>query len=129
MSCLPAKIRSLLNGFKKLAATQLNADFPICTHFGQRRSSKGNNKIVIFPEGEISHQNEFLSDFENGSELIALSALEELKRLKLSRSIFIVPLALQYKYAHDISPDLEAALEQVEIAQGKQLQARAAIAF
>lgn len=90
---------------------------------------KGNNKIVIFPEGEISHQNEFLSDFENGSELIALSALEELKRLKLSRSIFIVPLALQYKYAHDISPDLEAALEQVEIAQGKQLQARAAIAF
>ena len=50
------------------------------------------NKIVIFPEGEVSHQNDFLLEFENGPEHIGLSAMEEMKSMNANGSIYMLTL-------------------------------------
>jgi 1-acyl-sn-glycerol-3-phosphate acyltransferase len=72
-----------------------------------------NNKVVIFPEGEASHQNDFLLPLENGAEHIALATLEELKRVHPDQSIYILPIVLKYRYSSDIRPVINVILDQV----------------
>jgi 1-acyl-sn-glycerol-3-phosphate acyltransferase len=79
---------------------------------------QGPNKIVIFPEGEVTHQNNYLTEFENGPEHIGLSAMEDLKKNHSSARIFIVPLALKYKYLIDMRPSLAEAMITIETALG-----------
>jgi len=79
---------------------------------------QGPNKIVIFPEGEVTHQNNYLNEFENGTEHIGLSAVEELKREHRCSAIFIVPLALKYKYVIDVRQELAEAIGSIEAALG-----------
>lgn len=76
-------------------------------------------KIVIFPEGEISHKNEHLMDLENGPERTALSALSEIEVLDQTRSIFIMPLAIDYRFRRSTSPKLESTLEKLERLLGR----------
>jgi 1-acyl-sn-glycerol-3-phosphate acyltransferase len=72
------------------------------------------NKIVIFPEGEVSHQNDFIMDLENGAEHMALTAAEQLATNGSSKAIHILPLALQYQYRKNIRRSLYRIIRKVE---------------
>jgi 1-acyl-sn-glycerol-3-phosphate acyltransferase len=71
-------------------------------------------KLSIFPEGEISHQNDFLMELESGPERIAFSALDELHRQGRQGTVFILPVIFRYRYRHKIQPALDAALLKIE---------------
>ncbi len=79
---------------------------------------QGANKIVVFPEGEVTHQNNYLIEFENGPEHIGLSAQEDLKKSNSEQHVFIIPLALTYKYLIDVRPKLTEAIVGIEAALG-----------
>jgi hypothetical protein len=81
---------------------------------------QGANKIVVFPEGEVTHQNNYLTEFENGPEHMGLSAQEDLKNNHSEQRVFIVPLALNYKYLTDVRPKLDEAIIGIEAALGCQ---------
>lgn len=58
-------------------------------------------KLVIFPEGEISHQHDSVMPLEPGAAQIAFWTLDELKRKEKDESVFILPVALAYAYLED----------------------------
>lgn len=72
-------------------------------------------KVVIFPEGEISRSNDWLMDLENGPEHMALAAAEILsKQQRANKFVFIIPVALRYRYDGDVSGSLKQALGTIE---------------
>ncbi len=76
-------------------------------------------KVVIFPEGEVSHQNDFLTELEKGVEHIALVTLDELKKTRSHHSIYFLPLALHYRYSNDIRETINAVLSKIECRLGQ----------
>lgn len=78
----------------------------------------GPNKIVIFPEGEVTQQNNFLAEIETGPEHMALSAFADLRKHNREQDIFILPLALRYKFLNDVSAHLNRAASRIERALG-----------
>ena len=75
---------------------------------------KGKHKIVIFPEGEISHDSCNLLPLKAGMSQMAFSALQKLERDGLTAPIYILPLALRYKIKGDPRPALEDAMAALE---------------
>ncbi len=74
----------------------------------------GPNKIVIFPEGEVTQQNNFLAEIETGPEHMALSAFSDLRKHNREQDIFILPLALRYQFPNDVSAHLNRAASKIE---------------
>lgn len=74
----------------------------------------GKKKLVIFPEGEISHQNDTLMPFENGVVQMAFWALDEMKREGLEKPIYIVPVAIKYRYNRQMWGEIAKALSRLE---------------
>jgi 1-acyl-sn-glycerol-3-phosphate acyltransferase len=75
---------------------------------------RGKCKLVIFPEGEISYKNSYLRRFESGPELIALSTLHEIQNNNSTETVYILPLALRYRYSKDIRRHLSRVMRRVE---------------
>lgn len=75
---------------------------------------KGKKKIVIFPEGEISHQNDTLMPLKPGAVQMGFSAVGALKQKGLLEPVFILPVAMKYTYRHDITKKLSQALKRLE---------------
>jgi hypothetical protein len=75
---------------------------------------EGKRKIVIFPEGEISHENDFLLPLKPGAVQIAFSAMERLEHMGSDEPVFILPLALKYVYRCDIHAVLDQAIGKLE---------------
>ncbi len=66
--------------------------------------------LVVFPEGEVYHQNDRVTPFREGAAAIALSAAK-----KAQREIVAIPCAIRYRYVQDPMPqllDLMARLEE-----------------
>ncbi len=78
----------------------------------------GPNKIVIFPEGEVTQQNNFLAEIETGPEHMGLSAFEDLRKHNQEQDIYILPLALAYRFPKDVSSQLKDAATKIEHALG-----------
>ncbi len=76
--------------------------------------SKAPSKIVIFPEGEVSYRGNFMRDFESGPELIALSALNNLRRSGSNEKVFILPVALKYEFSRDQTWYLAGVMQRIE---------------
>lgn len=76
---------------------------------------RGKSKLVIFPEGEISYKNSYLREFESGPELIALSTLHEIQNENASGSVYILPLALKYRFSRDVRSHLARVMTRIEI--------------
>lgn len=72
------------------------------------------NKLVIFPEGEVSHQNDYLMNLEDGVERMALTACKDLKREDPSKTLYILPVILKYRFSKNIWTDLLDTLLRVE---------------
>jgi len=74
---------------------------------------KGQNPLVIFPEGEIYHLSDRLTPVREGAVAIAAAAA---KRLEHGKTIWIVPVALKYRFLEHVDPlpKLLATMEQLE---------------
>ena len=76
-------------------------------------------KLVIFPEGEISHNNAVLRRFHSGPELIAISTLHELRSAGNFEPVYLQPVALRYKFrSSKIHERLLHALREIEEKSG-----------
>jgi len=75
---------------------------------------RGKRKLVIFPEGEVSYDNNSLMTLEPGAAQIALSALDDLQEIKPGSTIYLVPLAIKYFYRRDITKNLMKSLTKLE---------------
>jgi 1-acyl-sn-glycerol-3-phosphate acyltransferase len=71
-------------------------------------------KIVIFPEGEISHQNMRVSKLEDGPELVAISVALKLAKRKQDEPVWIIPVGLLYRYEKSLSESATSLLERLE---------------
>ena len=83
--------------------------------------ASGKKKLVLFPEGEISRQNDTLLPLESGATQLSFWAVEELvKAAERSRQkqelepVYITPVALRYTYAKDVRPALRNTLRSLE---------------
>jgi hypothetical protein len=75
---------------------------------------KGTNKIVMFPEGEISHQFDSLMPLEPGAAHFAFWALDELVNQGIVESMNLLPVALSYAYLEDPRYTFDLALDKLE---------------
>jgi 1-acyl-sn-glycerol-3-phosphate acyltransferase len=71
-------------------------------------------KLVLFPEGEISRQNDVLLPLETGAVQLSYWALDELHKSQPDEPVFIQPVALKYTYKDDITEHLSWCMMKVE---------------
>ncbi len=76
--------------------------------------AEGKKKLVLFPEGEISRQNDTLMPLESGAAQMSFWALSDIRKNNPSESLYIIPLALKYTYARDITSELRGRLAEME---------------
>ncbi len=81
--------------------------------------AEGKKKLVLFPEGEISRQNDTLMPLESGAAQLTFWAVEELQKMSGADNvslepIYLTPVALKYTYPDDIRPALKKALDGLE---------------
>jgi 1-acyl-sn-glycerol-3-phosphate acyltransferase len=79
--------------------------------------SEGKKKLVLFPEGEISRQNDTLMPLESGAAQLTFWAVEELAKQAAGAAIepvYVIPMALKYTYPKDIQNGLKDTLAILE---------------
>ncbi len=65
--------------------------------------------LVVFPEGEVYHQNDRVTPFREGAAAIALSAAK-----KATREIVAIPCAIRYHYVDDPMPQMLDLMNRLE---------------
>jgi 1-acyl-sn-glycerol-3-phosphate acyltransferase len=68
---------------------------------------RGQEVLVIFPEGEINYLNDLVQPFKSGGVDIGMQAAVEAPRTRPDWTTFLVPIAIKYRYRHAIDPILE----------------------
>ena len=76
--------------------------------------ANGKKKLVLFPEGEISWQNEALLPLETGACQLSYWAIDELAKTAPGEPLYILPIALKYTYRKNISNALLDSVEKLE---------------
>lgn len=72
-------------------------------------------KVVIFPEGEVYSQNDSLLPFHNGVFQLAFWALEDLRKAgEDGASLYVLPVAVKYRFTRDMGPAIAASLARLE---------------
>lgn len=79
---------------------------------------EGKKKLVLFPEGEISRQNDVLLPLESGAAQLSFMAMDELHKSSPGEELYILPLAIKYTYKHDLTPLLTELTEKIEVKLG-----------
>ena len=72
------------------------------------------HSVVIFPEGEIHHLNERLMPLLDGAAFIASRAQHKLEQAESDARVWILPVAIRYRFVEDISSQLDAAMKRLE---------------
>ncbi len=70
--------------------------------------------LAMFPEGEIYLLNDVVMPLKPGVARLALEAASELERQGRPRPVFIVSVAIKYRFLGDIGPALEATTARLE---------------
>lgn len=74
-------------------------------------------KLVIFPEGGCSYQNDTVISFRTGGIELSFRALEKLvKQENKVPDFYLVPVSLKYRYPHATEKQIAQALEGLEVA-------------
>jgi hypothetical protein len=81
-------------------------------------------KLVIFPEGGCSFQNDTVMPFRPGAVQMAMQALSRRVKQGDSREFCLVPISLKYRYSGRMEPILEQSLRRLEKALGLQAQGK-----
>ena len=63
---------------------------------------KGNDALVMFPEGEISYLNDLVQPFKTGAVHIGLQAITENRKTNPSWTAYLLPVAIKYYYRKPI---------------------------
>jgi 1-acyl-sn-glycerol-3-phosphate acyltransferase len=74
----------------------------------------GKKKLVLFPEGEISYQNDAILPLESGAVQLTFWALEELQKTQPTEPIYVLPIALKYSYRSNITEQLRECISILE---------------
>ncbi len=76
-------------------------------------------RLVIFPEGGCSYQNDTIMPFRPGAIQLPMSALAQLAKKARSPeqvpNLYVVPLSLKYRYQQPMHRVIEAALARLEL--------------
>ncbi|MBK9618731.1 MAG: 1-acyl-sn-glycerol-3-phosphate acyltransferase [Candidatus Obscuribacter sp.] len=94
--------------------------------------SEGKKKLVLFPEGEISRQNDTLMPLESGAAQMSFWAMSDIEK-NMSKiastagntkpeSIYILPVAFKYTYPRDITSELRGMLKSLELKLGLKVE-------
>jgi 1-acyl-sn-glycerol-3-phosphate acyltransferase len=75
-------------------------------------------KLVVFPEGETYSQNDSLLPFHSGITQILFWALDDLREAGVQEPIYVLPMAVKYRYTQEMRPAIEAMLSRLETAVG-----------
>ncbi|HSD51421.1 MAG TPA: 1-acyl-sn-glycerol-3-phosphate acyltransferase [Candidatus Methylomirabilis sp.] len=70
--------------------------------------------LAMFPEGEVYLLNDVVMPLKPGAARLAFDAARDLERQGRRRPIFIVPVAIKYQFAENITPALEATTARLE---------------
>ena len=76
--------------------------------------AKQARKLVIFGEGEISHQNETIMPFESGIVQFGMWALNDMEKAGNLKPLYLVPVGIKYIYRNDMRDQIEEALANLE---------------
>ena len=76
--------------------------------------AKGVRKLVIFGEGEISHQNETIMPFESGIVQFGLWALNDMEKAGDLKPLYLVPVGIKYVYRNDMWGQIEESVASLE---------------
>ena len=76
--------------------------------------AKEARKLVIFGEGEISHQNETIMPFESGIVQFGLWALNDMEKAGNLKPLYLVPVGIKYVYKKDMWGEIEEAIVNLE---------------
>ena len=76
--------------------------------------AKEARKLVIFGEGEISHQNETIMPFESGIVQFGLWALNDMEKAGNLKPLYLVPVGIKYIYRNNMWDQIEEALANLE---------------
>jgi 1-acyl-sn-glycerol-3-phosphate acyltransferase len=75
------------------------------------------SKLVIFPEGGCSYQNDTLIPFRTGGIELAFKTLDKLaKQETMVPNFYLVPVSLKYRYPNATEKQIEQALNRLEVA-------------
>lgn len=75
-------------------------------------------RLVMFPEGGFSFQNDTVMPFRTGAVQLAMQAMQrQMKQgtpVEALEDLYAVPIALKYRYHGDMAPTIEQTLKQLE---------------
>ncbi len=72
------------------------------------------SKLVVFPEGEVYSQNDTLLPFNAGIFQLAFWALDDLRKTGGDEPLYVLPVALKYRFVRDMTPAIRASLARLE---------------
>ena len=73
------------------------------------------SRLVIFPEGGCSYQNDTVMAFRSGAVAMAFQAMTKLfKEEKQLSPIYLIPLSLKYRYLQPMNNQIERTLSRLE---------------
>jgi 1-acyl-sn-glycerol-3-phosphate acyltransferase len=68
---------------------------------------RGQDVLVIFPEGEIYYLNDLVQPFKSGAVEIGMRAVVDQRKTQPDWTAYLVPMAIKYRYREPIRPILE----------------------
>lgn len=71
-------------------------------------------KMVIFPEGGCSFQNDTVMPFRPGAVQMAFQALAKQGKQGVTPDFYVVPISLKYRYTGRVTPLIEQTLQRLE---------------
>ena len=72
-------------------------------------------RLVIFPEGGCSYQNDTVMSFRTGAIQMSLQAMSKFKKLgKKVPPIYLVPISLKYRYLNSMNAEINQTLRSLE---------------
>ena len=75
---------------------------------------RGQEVLVVFPEGEIYYLNDLVQPFKSGVVDIGMQAVVEARRTRPDWPAYLVPMAIKYRYRRPIDPILERRTRAME---------------
>lgn len=75
---------------------------------------RGQEVLVVFPEGEIYYLNDLVQPFKSGVVDIGMQAVVESRRTRPDWTAYLVPMAIKYRYRRPIEPILERRIRLME---------------
>lgn len=78
-------------------------------------------RVVIFPEGGCSYQNDTVMPFRSGAIQMPLQVMAQLAKKDPHADLYVVPISLKYRYTQPMEPVIEQTLQGLEKALGIEL--------